>query len=99
VERGKITPEQARNHPKRNYITRAIGTEEKLETDIKITDYHAETLLLCSDGLSNMVDEHEMQKIVKKKRNLQRCANKLVKLANQRGGTDNITVVVYRKER
>lgn len=99
VERGQITVEQARNHPKRNYITRAIGTEEKVETDIKITDYHGETLILCSDGLSNMVEDHEMEKIVRNKKNLQRCARKLVQLANQRGGTDNITVVVYRKER
>ncbi len=99
VDRGTITPEQAKNHPKRNYITRAVGTEETVKVDIKIRDYKHETVLLCSDGLTNMVDEHEIMNVVANRRNLKRCARKLRDLANLRGGTDNITVVLYRKER
>lgn len=97
VARGDITPEQAKNHPKRNYITRAMGTEETVKVDIEINDYNNETILLCSDGLSNMVTDSEMYSIVKNRRNLKGCAKRLVKLANIRGGKDNITVVLYRK--
>ena len=99
VAHGQITPEQAKNHPKRNYITRAIGTEETVKVDVKIISYNNETVLLCSDGLSNMVKDNEIQTVVKNKKNLGRCAHRLVKLANRRGGTDNITVVLYRKDR
>ena len=56
-------------------------------------------MLLCSDGLSNMVEDREINNIVRNKKNLARCAEKLVALANRRGGTDNITVVLYRKDR
>lgn len=99
VAHGSITPEQARNHPKRNYITRAIGTDETVETDIKIMNYSGETVLLCSDGLTNMVSDKEIQSIVGRKRNLKRSAEKLAELANRHGGTDNITAVLYRKDR
>ena len=99
VAHGQITPEQAKNHPKRNYITRAIGTEKTVKVDVKIINYSNETVLLCSDGLSNMVEDREINNIVRNKKNLARCAEKLVALANRRGGTDNITVVLYRKDR
>lgn len=97
VARGDITPEQAKHHPKRNYITRAMGTEEIVKVDIEICDYKNETVLLCSDGLSNMVSDNEMLSMVKCRKNLRGCAKRLVKLANLRGGTDNITVILYRE--
>jgi len=99
VARGQITPQQAKNHPKRSYITRAVGTEETVDVDINYVSYDNETVLLCSDGLSNLVEDKEIQNIVGNKKNLGRCAKKLVALANHRGGTDNITVVLYRKDR
>lgn len=98
VSRGKISPEMAKNHPKKNYITRAMGAEETVKVDISIRPYNGEIIALCSDGLTNLVEDEEILLYVKSTDSLQDGAEKLVKLANERGGIDNITFVAFGKE-
>jgi len=93
---GKITEEEAVNHPNRNQITRAIGTEEKVKVDIFTFKKNKEDIIfLCSDGLTNMVKENEILKTVKASETLQKAIDSLVLSANMNGGKDNITAVCY----
>lgn len=92
---GGLDRESARNHPKKNIITRAIGAEEKVTADyftIKLTE--GQTVLMCSDGLTNMVDDDEILTIIKGQRDIAGKAEALVNAANNNGGRDNIAVVV-----
>jgi protein phosphatase len=98
VSRGELSPEAAKNHPKKNYITRAMGAEETVKVDITIKPYNGEKVLLCSDGLTNFIDDEEIQEYINTSNTLQEGAEKLVALANERGGRDNITIVVLEKE-
>ena len=98
VSRGEISPEMAKHHPRKNYITRAMGAEDTVKVDVTIKPYNGETVLLCSDGLSNYVDDDEMLAHIKKYEPLQNACEKLMQLANLRGGGDNITVIAFRKE-
>ena len=95
--RGEISPEMAKHHPKKNYITRAMGAEDTVKVDISIKPYNGETLILCSDGLTNFVDDEEILSHVKRKKALQKSAEDLTALANSRGGSDNITIVAFGK--
>ncbi len=95
VERGEIPPELARNYPGKNLITRAIGTEPTVECDIfRLSVSKGDFLLLCSDGLSNVLDEQEMLfevvHGVKKEYSCQRLLN----IAKNRGAPDNVTSVL-----
>ena len=98
ISRGEITKEQAKHHPQRNYITRAMGIEETIKIDVGITPYNGETILICSDGLTNMVSEDDIFKIISENNDLQRAAEDLVKTANENGGMDNITVVLLKND-
>lgn len=94
VRLGELTPEEARNHPDKNIITRAIGTGEDVRIDffdMKLEE--GSMLLLCSDGLTNMVDDESIYDIVKKVENPGR-AQALVDQANANGGKDNIAVIL-----
>lgn len=91
-----ITKEQAMNHPKRNYITRAMGTEEGIKVDVFVKDYNGETVLLCSDGLCGLVTDNEILDIVKRNEDFDVIAKELTKAANSKGGTDNITVALLK---
>ena len=99
VSRGEISPEMAKNHPKKNYITRAMGAEDTVKVDISIKPYNGETLVLCSDGLTHFVEDDEIRTYIKNKSNLQKSAEELVALANERGGGDNITIVALEREK
>lgn len=95
VERGELTPELARTYPGKNYITRAIGTEPVVDCDL----YHhkvdrGDCLLLCSDGLSNMMDAQEILFEVVHGFNKQLCCQRLTDIAKNRGGPDNITSIL-----
>ncbi len=95
IERGELTPEKARSYPGKNLITRAIGTESVVNCDIfhkKVTS--GECLLLCSDGLSNLVDEQEMLFEVVHGVNKEHCCNRLLAIAKNRGAPDNVTCVL-----
>lgn len=94
VEYGAITPEQAKNHPQRNVITRALGSESAVEADFyEVTLLMGDILLLCSDGLSNMVSDQEMFSTAKAHPDPERLCKVLMELALQRGARDNVTVV------
>ena len=99
VSRGEISPEMAKNHPKKNYITRAIGAEDTVKVDISIKPYNGEVIVLCSDGLTNFVEDNEIMNYIKNNDSLQEGAEKLVELANSRGGGDNITIVAFEREK
>lgn len=93
IESGKLTPEEARVHPRRNVITRALGIEADILVDSEeysLSD--GETLLLCSDGLSNFVTPDEIRAVFDKNA-FEDVAEALVSSANKNGGADNITVV------
>lgn len=89
----------AKNHPKKNYITRAIGAEDTVKVDISIKPYNGEVIVLCSDGLTNFVEDDEIMNYIKNNDSLQEGAEKLVELANSRGGGDNITIVAFEREK
>ncbi|MBQ8300897.1 MAG: Stp1/IreP family PP2C-type Ser/Thr phosphatase [Clostridia bacterium] len=98
VSRGEISKEMAKNHPKKNYITRAMGAEDTVKVDVSIKPYKGETIVVCSDGLTNYVEDEEIMAYLKDSKTLQDGAEQLVKLANSRGGRDNITIVALEKE-
>ncbi len=91
---GAITPEQARVHPQRNIITRAMGTESKAEPDyFEFRLGSSELLLLCSDGLSNMLTDEEILETAKEAREPEPLCRRLMEQALERGARDNVTVV------
>ena len=95
VRSGELTPEEASVHPHRHVLTRALGIEAGIEPDCWELDLDSGSrLLLCSDGLTNELDEQEIAEVLLDEADLDKAANQLVKLALRRGGTDNITVVV-----
>ena len=97
VLRGELTPEEAKHYPGKNYITRAIGTEALAESDLFHLDMErGEFLLLCSDGLSNMVDDQEMLFEVVHGEEKAHCCQQLLEIAKNRGAPDNVTCVLTR---
>lgn len=98
IATGQITRAEAENHPQRHMITRALGTDSSVEADTYVVSLsNGDTILLCTDGLSNMLNGKEIAQIVLKNDDLSVAASALTDAANNRGGFDNITVVMYRK--
>lgn len=95
IETGALTPEEALNHPQKNIITRALGTTTSTEADIINRPFEeSDFLLMCSDGLSNMLDEKSIAEIISGNLSPSEKATSLIDLANDAGGTDNITVIL-----
>ena len=95
VDRGELTPEAAKNYPGKNLITRAVGTEPMVMCDIFHTELaKGDYLLLCSDGLSNMMDDQEILFEVVHGVNKQHCCKRLLDIAKNRGAPDNVTSVL-----
>ena len=95
VRLGGINAEDAKNHPDKNLITRAVGVREKVEMDF--FEYRLkknDMILMCTDGLSNMVEDEEILRIVKSSRDVVEATEKLVERANENGGNDNIGVIL-----
>lgn len=95
VRMGGIDKEAARNHPDKNIITRAIGARDTIEIDF----FHEELksgdiVLMCSDGLTNMLEDEEIGKILKSQDTIEERAEKLIEAANSNGGKDNIAVII-----
>lgn len=96
IDSGSLTEEEGRNHPKKNIITRALGTAKDVVVDIfKINKNKFKVFLLCSDGLTNELTKDEAFNIIKNSKDLKCAAEKLVSLAKERGGRDNITVLLF----
>jgi len=97
VEAGELTEEEAAQSERRNIILQALGPDAKVKVDLTYQEVRrGDVLVLCSDGLSGQVKKDEIAKIVLESRDLSAACDKLVALANERGGPDNITVVVAR---
>ncbi|MFJ7976348.1 Stp1/IreP family PP2C-type Ser/Thr phosphatase [Peribacillus sp. NPDC096379] len=97
VRSGQISKEDAENHPRKNVLLRALGTEINVEMDIfTIICEEADVLLLCSDGLSNKISEQEMITIITNQDELDKKANSFITMANEYGGEDNITLALLR---
>ncbi|MGH7475915.1 MAG: Stp1/IreP family PP2C-type Ser/Thr phosphatase [Longimicrobiales bacterium] len=97
AEAGLLTPEQARLHPFSNILTRALGTEPTVPVDLVECALHAgDIVLLCSDGLTGMLDDREISELIGASARLEAVAGALIDAANQRGGHDNITVLLAR---
>jgi protein phosphatase len=97
VRRGILTPEEANVSELQSVLTRALGTDETVEVDAEeFTLLDQDTLLLCSDGLTRMVPDDEIASLLQAAPQAQAAADRLVQRANERGGEDNITVVVVR---
>lgn len=96
IKNGSISKEEAINHPQKNMITRAVGTSSEIAIDLFFINYQTDDcLLLCSDGLFNMVDEKTILDVVTidDNKDIYRVCNTMVTLAKQNGGVDNITVI------
>jgi len=94
VDRGEITEEEAKVHPRKNIITRALGVGNDIEIDFYDQDFSEDSILLvCTDGLTNFVDDKIIEKLLAQEP-FEGIADRLVNLANENGGGDNITAVV-----
>lgn len=95
VEKGELTPHEASIHPQRSILTRAVGVEGEVQVDQGSIDVRpGDRLLLCSDGLTGMVDDENIHRILEERRDPQAAADALVEAANEAGGQDNVTAVV-----
>lgn len=99
VRMGGIDQEAARYHPKKNVITRAVGGSDEIQIDFfEIQLAPGDVILMCSDGLTNMVEDSEISLILRKQRDVVEMAETLVRTANENGGTDNVSVIIIKKE-
>lgn len=95
VDRGELTPQEAKTYPGKNMITRAVGTETAVQCDLfHLQLDHGDSLLLCTDGLSNLMDEQEMLFEVVYEEDGRRCCQRLMDIALNRGAPDNVTCVL-----
>lgn len=98
IQSGMITKEEAASHPKKNVITRAVGTSETIESDFLALPFMQDDIvLICSDGLSNMLSDTEMKNLLISHNDMESVVSDLVASANQKGGTDNISAIVVKK--
>lgn len=95
VRRGELTPEEAKTHPSKNLITRAVGTGPRIESDVfRVKAEQGDCILLCSDGLSNQMADEEMLFEVAHGAKLDDCCQRLLEIAKDRGAPDNVTAVL-----
>ena len=97
VDMGKITPEEAKNHPKKNIITRALGVEPRIRLDFTVSDFPENSIfMICTDGLTNYLSPERIVELYKKF-NGEALTDALIAEANEQGGGDNITVVIINR--
>ena len=95
VKEGRLRPEEAEHHPQRSIVTRALGVDSSVEVDLLSVDLNdGDRLLLCSDGLNSMTENSAIREVLESSDDPQTAADRLIELANDAGGEDNITVVV-----
>ncbi|WP_054777215.1 Stp1/IreP family PP2C-type Ser/Thr phosphatase [Lacticaseibacillus saniviri] len=99
VKNGELTAEEAERFPQKNVITRSLGVSSNVDADVTIYDFDADdALLLCSDGLTNMVSDAEISAVLATDQPLQSKAEALIDMANAAGGLDNITALIVHQE-
>ncbi len=99
IRQGRLRAEDARTHPNRNLITRAVGVDPRVEADVYEVDLReGEVLLLCSDGLNSMVEDAQIGEIIRRSGDLETAGQALVEAAKLCGGADNITVVLFSRD-
>lgn len=99
VEEGKIDSKEAQNHPKRNIITKAVGTEASIKPDIVVEEFNSaglSDLIMCTDGLTDYVGDSEIEKICRKLQAIDDLTGEMLALALSRGGFDNISIIAVR---
>lgn len=92
VRSGELTEEEAKEHPRKNVLMRALGANNKVEMDIFDVETDVEGIFLCSDGLTNMLDDAQISKVLSENITLEEKLKKLIYKSNNRGGNDNISV-------
>ena len=92
VKSGELTEEEAKEHPRKNVLMRALGATTKVEMDIFDVERDVDGVMLCSDGLTNMLDDEQISKVLCEKTSVEEKLTKLIIKSNNRGGTDNISI-------
>lgn len=98
LKSGELTEEEARNHPKKNVLMKALGSSTNVEMDIFNVELNIDGIFLCSDGLTNMLDDTQIARVLSEDISLEEKLEKLVFKANNRGGNDNISIACLLKE-
>ncbi len=97
IKNGSITREEARFHPQKNIITRALGIDKEVEIDLIVKEkLKDDILILCTDGLTNMLNDDEIKELLISSDNMQKACDFMVQLSNEKGGLDNISVVAVK---
>lgn len=98
IRTGQITKLDAEQHPRKNVLLKAVGTEEKVQPDIETINWDTNNrVLLCSDGLTNKVSDEEIEHRLRETENINSLVNEFIHIANERGGEDNITLAIIQK--
>lgn len=98
LKSGEITEEEAKDHPRKNVLMKALGATTNVEMDIFDVETDVEGIFLCSDGLTNMLEDEQIAKVLNEETTAEEKMNKLIVKANNRGGTDNISVAFLKKD-
>ncbi len=98
VKSGELTEEEAKNHPRKNVLMRALGANMTVEMDIFDVETDVDGIFLCSDGLTNMLEKEQVEKVLDSSLTIDEKLQKLILKCNNRGGTDNITVAYLNME-
>lgn len=98
VKSGELTEEEAKDHPRKNVLMRALGANMTVEMDIIEVETEIDGIFLCSDGLTNMLDDEQIEKVIDSDLSIDEKLEKLIQKSNNRGGTDNISIAYLIKE-
>jgi protein phosphatase len=98
VSTGELTQEEAKYHPRKNVLMRALGANNPIDIDIFDVETNIGGILLCSDGLTNMLTEEQIEKVLVEEKDVEGAVKKLINKANARGGNDNISVAYLKRE-
>ena len=98
VKSGELTKEEAKEHPRKNVLMKALGATNTVEMDVISIDEEVDGILLCSDGLTNMLTDEQITKVLNENMPIDEKLKKLVIKCNNRGGTDNISIAYLVKE-
>ena len=98
VKSGELTEEEAKDHPRKNVLMKALGATTTVEMDVFDVETDVDGILLCSDGLTNMLESEQIMKVLDSDLTIQENLNKLILKSNNRGGTDNISIAYLAKD-